>query len=405
MIVLDRAVNGSLARGDRTDADGVYRDSYTFMGHRGDRIEVVMTGGFDTELNLVGPGVSLNNDDDAMAETPTRASRLAATLPQDGAYTVMAGAYSEATGRYRLTVTDQTAAANARAAARARATSHFERGGALLAQDDARGAYRAYSEAIRIDPTFAEAFANRGVAQYQIGHYRFAAKEFGRAGRLNPNIPNVQANRQNAERAEEALQARRAASSEEWTNAFLGVVTAAAEVYVASNGGAAPTYTAPTYTPPAYSPPPPSAPPASGGPVWSDAHNPANDATACITVQQQSNVRRLVNTCGYPIETAWCIWESECGRAGNVYTIPAGGGWPVQAGGTVRFAACRNRNSITTVPNSPNLEYRCPDTKQPHENGSQIWRRPRGFPAGPSMVELSGVEPLTSCMPCKRSTS
>ena len=369
VIALDRTVNGSLGRGDRTDADGVYRDSYTFMGHRGDRIEVVMTGGFDTELTLVGPGVNVTNDDDSTAETPIRASRVAATLPQDGAYTVMAGAYSEATGRYRLTVTDQNAAAAARAAARARAAPHFERGGALLAQDNPRGAHRAYSEAIRIDPTFAEAFANRGVAQYQIGHFRFAAEDFGRAGRLNPNFPNVQANRQNAERAEEALQARRAASSGEWTNAILGVVTAAAEVYVASNGGTAPTYTAPTYTaptytPPAYSPPPPAAPAYNGG-GRSDAHNPANDATACIAVQNETNRRVLANTCGYPIEAVWCIAETECGRSGNTWTIAANGRWPVQMGGTVRYAACRNPNSITAVWNTSPFEYRCPDRRQP----------------------------------------
>lgn len=369
VIVVDEVVNGSLDRGDPRDTDGTYLDSYTFMGRRGDRIDVAMTGGFDTYLRLTGLGLYESNDDDAAADRPLRASRVVATLPQDGAYTVQASSLGEARGRYRLTLTDLNSTTGPRAVARAAAAGHFERGGVLLGQNSPRGAYRAYTEAIRLDPNHGEAFANRGVAQYQLGHFRFAAEDFGRAARINPNIPNVQVNRQSAEQAEQALQARRAASSGQWTNAILGVVTAAAEVYVASNGGAAPTYTAPTYTaptytPPAYTPPPPAAPAYNGG-GRSDAHNPANDATACIVVQNETNRRVLANTCAYPIETAWCIAETECGRSGNVWTIAAGGRWPVSNEGTVRYAACRNRNSIATVPNSTPFEYRCPDNMQP----------------------------------------
>ncbi len=284
---------------------------------------------------------------------------------------MVANSLGEARGRYRLIVADLNATTGPRAVARAEAARHFERGGVLLAQDNPRGALRAYTDAIRLDPNNGEAFFNRGVAQYQIGHYRFAAEDFGRAARINPTIPNVQANRQNAEQAEAALQARRASGQGDWTNAILGVVTAAAEVYVASNGGSVPTYTAPTYTAPAYTPPPtyvppPSAPSSGGSPVRSDAHNPANDATACITVQQDGNGRRLVNTCGYAIETAWCIAETECGRSGNLWTIAAGGRWPVSNEGTVRYAACRNRNSIATVLNTTPFEYRCPDNMQPN---------------------------------------
>lgn len=370
VIVVDQVVNGSLDRGDPIAGDGTYADSYTFIGRRGDRIDVAMTGGFDTYLRLTGLGLYESNDDDAAAERPLRASRVVATLPQDGAYTVVANSLGEARGRYRLIVTDLNATTGPRAVARAEAARHFERGGVLLAQDNPRGALRSYTEAIRLDPNNGEAFFNRGVAQYQIGHFRFAAEDFGRAARINPNIPNVQANRQNAEQAEQALQARRASGQGDWTNAILGVVTAAAEVYVASNGGAAPTYTAPTYTAPTYTAPaytpPSSAQPSGGGQVWSDAHNPANDATACIVVQNETNRRLLANTCAYPIETAWCIAETECGRSGNLWTIAAGGRWPVSAEGTVRYAACRNRNSIATVPNSTPFEYRCPDNLQPH---------------------------------------
>lgn len=250
VVTLGQTINGSLGSGDTVQSAGLYRDSFTLMGHQGQRVEVSMTGGFDTYLTLSGPGVNQTNDDDPAASNPLRASRVAATLPQDGAYVIIASSLGAASGRYRLNVIDP--AGGARGAALAEAAHHFTLGDAALAQDNPRRAFQEYSTVLRLDPMNAAAWVNRGVSQYRLGHFRFAAEDFERAGQIDPNTPNVQSNRQSALAAEDALQARRASGEGDWSGVIRGVVSVATEAYVANHGGTtAPSFTAPTYAPPA----------------------------------------------------------------------------------------------------------------------------------------------------------
>ncbi len=111
------------------------------------------------------------------------------------------------------------------------------------------------------------------------------------------------------------------------------------------------------------------------------AHNPANDATHCLSVQEAgsgTNVhvggavsgRVLVNSCGFVVEASWCVVGSECGRSGNLYTIGANSYYPIMGGqGQVRFAACRGSDSMGSVRGAPNdgsIHYSCPDALQGH---------------------------------------
>ena len=60
----------------------------------------------------------------------------------------------------------------------------FERG---LAATDAQEKIRAYSEAIRLYPDYAEAFRNRGIARHSVDDLSGALADYGKAIQLNPN--------------------------------------------------------------------------------------------------------------------------------------------------------------------------------------------------------------------------
>ena len=73
------------------------------------------------------------------------------------------------------------------------------------------------------------------------------------------------------------------------------------------------------------------------------------DATHCLSLENNS----LMNNCGYLIEAEWCVENVDCknGTYTNQWTIGANRSYPVQGantGGTVRWAACKGRNSIET---------------------------------------------------------
>lgn len=70
--------------------------------------------------------------------------------------------------------------------------------------------------------------------------------------------------------------------------------------------------------------------------------------------------RVLSNQCAGPVEIVWCISPDECERKmGNMWTVSAGGSWPVSSEGTVRWAACRGANTAAFVKDTYGLRYYC----------------------------------------------
>lgn len=105
-IRLGETVRGELTEQDGRNADGAYADAYRFTGREGQRVRIDMTSTrFDTYLELFDDNQSsLATDDDGGPEGTN--SRLVFTLPSDGSYVVEARAFSEATGEYRLVITE-----------------------------------------------------------------------------------------------------------------------------------------------------------------------------------------------------------------------------------------------------------------------------------------------------------
>ncbi|RIV88149.1 hypothetical protein D2V17_08150 [Aurantiacibacter xanthus] len=106
-LTLGRTVNGSLASGDETISSGEYVDAYTFDGQRGQRVTFDMTSSeFDTYLSLLMPGGGSEANDDRAGGDGETNSRLTVTLPETGAYTLVATSYQGGeTGRYTISST------------------------------------------------------------------------------------------------------------------------------------------------------------------------------------------------------------------------------------------------------------------------------------------------------------
>ncbi len=101
-------VAGRLARRDEQLRSGEYYDTFTFAGRAGQGLTLAMeSSAFDTYVMLRGPGeLSVDNDDGFSSGTN---SRLEATLPVDGTYSVLATSYSPGErGRYTVTLSEGT---------------------------------------------------------------------------------------------------------------------------------------------------------------------------------------------------------------------------------------------------------------------------------------------------------
>jgi len=103
-ITIGQSRNGALSSEGDSDVAGRYTDRYVFTGTRGQRVDLHASGDFDTMLTLSGPdNYSVRNDDDTTAGTQTLNSRLLATLPADGRYTIAVTSYGRGdTGNYEL---------------------------------------------------------------------------------------------------------------------------------------------------------------------------------------------------------------------------------------------------------------------------------------------------------------
>ena len=97
-----RDAAGRLAQGDEQLESGEFSREYSFQGRAGQRIDLTLRStDFDPYLMLRGPGgFSEDNDDDPAGGTN---SRLTATLPSDGRYTVTVTSYQPGeTGAFNL---------------------------------------------------------------------------------------------------------------------------------------------------------------------------------------------------------------------------------------------------------------------------------------------------------------
>jgi len=65
------------------------------------------------------------------------------------------------------------------------ANSFFAKGNSLY-YTDKKGAIEAYNEAIKINPQYADAFRNRGVAKYELGDKQAAIQDYDQAIKINP---------------------------------------------------------------------------------------------------------------------------------------------------------------------------------------------------------------------------
>ncbi|MGK7873930.1 MAG: tetratricopeptide repeat protein [Xenococcaceae cyanobacterium] len=67
------------------------------------------------------------------------------------------------------------------------AKDFFNQGYKKDEQGDYKGAIEDYTQAIRINPNYADAYNNRGLARYQLGEYQAAIEDYTQAIRINPN--------------------------------------------------------------------------------------------------------------------------------------------------------------------------------------------------------------------------
>ncbi|MCB9507716.1 MAG: pre-peptidase C-terminal domain-containing protein [Myxococcales bacterium] len=111
-IGFDQPVSGRLTRRDATLDSGEFVDTYTFTGRAQQGVTISMESTqFDTYLMLRGPGdLTLDNDDGFSQGTN---SRLEASLPVDGEYTILATSYQPGEdGRYTLSLVEGTSVQN-----------------------------------------------------------------------------------------------------------------------------------------------------------------------------------------------------------------------------------------------------------------------------------------------------
>ncbi|MGJ8536847.1 MAG: caspase family protein [Parasphingopyxis sp.] len=103
-ITIGQSREGALSSDGDSQVAGRYTDRYEFNGTRGQRVDLNVSGDFDTMLTLSGPGsYSVRNDDDTTAGEPTLDSRILATLPADGRYVIAVTSYGRGdTGDYAL---------------------------------------------------------------------------------------------------------------------------------------------------------------------------------------------------------------------------------------------------------------------------------------------------------------
>lgn len=101
-------------------------------------------------------------------------------------------------------------------------------------------------------------------------------------------------------------------------------------------------------------------------------HNPANEATRCISIdnsKRQLYGVRFVNICSYSIEITWCANTKSDPRncdAGydSITGIAPGGSWPIASLDKAlswEYGACRNGTMYKTTEMSARKEYRCVD--------------------------------------------
>ena len=103
-IGIGQTVAGTLGSGDETLSSGEYVDTYSFTGHRGQRVAVELTSSaFDAYTILRAPsGEQLDNDDGQNGTD----SRLDTVLTEDGDYQVLVTSFAPGeTGSYRFGVT------------------------------------------------------------------------------------------------------------------------------------------------------------------------------------------------------------------------------------------------------------------------------------------------------------
>ncbi len=76
-----------------------------------------------------------------------------------------------------------------------RGVSCYNRGAAHMAKDEYDQAIACFDKAIRIEPSFAEAYCNRGTAYYEKGQYDAAVADFGKAIEIEPDFAQAYYNR------------------------------------------------------------------------------------------------------------------------------------------------------------------------------------------------------------------
>lgn len=104
-IEIGASLDGELAEGEPPAQNGRHVDLYSFAGRQGQRLDLRSESrAFDTMLTLSGPdGFAVRNDDDATVRAGTLNSRILATLPADGTYTIGVTSFGRGeTGAYRL---------------------------------------------------------------------------------------------------------------------------------------------------------------------------------------------------------------------------------------------------------------------------------------------------------------
>jgi tetratricopeptide (TPR) repeat protein len=127
---------GALTEGDPRDAEGRHYDVYVLRARTGQRFRITMTGEmpFDPLLQISGPNVSLENDDDSGLN-----SALELTAPSDGNYQIRATTYEAGmVGAYALAVTPLSGASQAQTPAPTQRTQNTQPGapGQLPNMDD-----------------------------------------------------------------------------------------------------------------------------------------------------------------------------------------------------------------------------------------------------------------------------
>jgi hypothetical protein len=103
--VTPQQLTGELAQGDATLPSGEFVDTYPLQGIAGQQVELRLASQqFDTYVAITGPNnFEQYNDDDV--ENNTRNSRLVATLPANGQYTVHVTSYQPGeNGAYQLDI-------------------------------------------------------------------------------------------------------------------------------------------------------------------------------------------------------------------------------------------------------------------------------------------------------------